>query len=392
MYFDLCRNYLFFNIVIKLYYFYLFDNFFKINKFNRNCFYIHENQPWEKSLIYHWKKNNKGNIFGVVSSSVRFWDIRYKKTIYNSDILLANGQDSFDKLLNFGYKNYEVRKVETLRYDQNLYVEKTKFLQKKEILVLLDYSKKSNELLTNILNKSELIKDYDLIIKEHPLRKYENKKLNYMFYKDIEKNHKKIFDLVICTNKTTASVDYYLDSQRIAILIEPDFFNFSPLKGNIHCDFFYDNIGLDQILKKTTNGVKKIILIQNFFWLTQNLTNGKKFLIMKNNYCYLITGASKGIGRSFLELLVKKKLFAIVLVRNAKEVSNFKNNSNIKIFQGDITDDKIIIKIFDYIKKKKINVKYLINNAGQRQRKSFLKISKKNIREIFDVNFFRFLI
>ena len=56
MYFDLCRNYLFFNIVIKLYYFYLFDNFFKINKFNRNCFYIHENQPWEKSLIYHWKK------------------------------------------------------------------------------------------------------------------------------------------------------------------------------------------------------------------------------------------------------------------------------------------------------------------------------------------------
>ena len=191
MYFDLCRNYLFFNIVIKLYYFYLFDNFFKINKFNRNCFYIHENQPWEKSLIYHWKKNNKGNIFGVVSSSVRFWDIRYKKTIYNSDILLANGQDSFDKLLNFGYKNYEVRKVETLRYDQNLYVEKTKFLQKKEILVLLDYSKKSNELLTNILNKSELIKDYDLIIKEHPLRKYENKKLNYMFYKDIEKITKK---------------------------------------------------------------------------------------------------------------------------------------------------------------------------------------------------------
>ena len=30
----------------------------------------------------------------------------------------------------------------------------------------------------------------------------------------------------------------------------------------------------------------------------------------------------------------------------------------------------------------------MINNAGQRQRKSFLKISKKNIREIFDVNFF----
>ena len=116
--------------------------------------------------------------------------------------------------------------------------------------------------------------------------------------------------------------------------------------------------------------------------------NGRKFLIMNNNYYYLITGASKGIGRSFLELLVKKNLFAIVLVRNAKELSHIKNNPKIKIFQGDVTDDQILNKIFDYIKKNKINVKYLINNAGQRQRKNFLKISKKDIKKIFDVNFF----
>ena len=116
--------------------------------------------------------------------------------------------------------------------------------------------------------------------------------------------------------------------------------------------------------------------------------NGKKSLNMKNNYYYLITGASKGIGRSFLELLVEKKLFAIVLVRNVKELSAYKNNPNIKVFQGDVTDEQIINKIFEYIKKKKINVKYLINNAGQRQRKNFLKISKKDIKKIFDVNFF----
>ena len=33
-------------------------------------------------------------------------------------------------------------------------------------------------------------------------------------------------------------------------------------------------------------------------------------------------------------------------------------------------------------------VKYLINNAGQRQRKNFVKITKKNLKHIFDVNFF----
>ena len=38
MYFDLCRNYLFFNIVIKLYYFYLFDNFLKLINLTETVF------------------------------------------------------------------------------------------------------------------------------------------------------------------------------------------------------------------------------------------------------------------------------------------------------------------------------------------------------------------
>ena len=276
MLFDLGRNYLFFNIVIKLYYFYLFDNFFKKNNFNHNCFYIHENQPWEKSLIYHWKKNNKGNIFGVVSSSVRFWDIRYKKTKFNPDVLLANGEDSFDKLLNFGYKDSDVKKVESLRYDRNLYFEKSESKEKKEILLLLDYSKKSNELLTNVLNKSELIKNYKIFIKEHPLNNFKSDKLNFKFYKSDESNLKKKFDLVICTNRTTASVDYYLEGQKIAILLESDFFNFSPLKGNIHCDFFYDNIELDQILKNTSNKGRKNNINSNFFLINTEFNEWKK--------------------------------------------------------------------------------------------------------------------
>ena len=68
--YDLQRDFLFLTL-IKLYYFYLFQNFWK-NYFNKNCFYIFENQPWEKSLIYNWKKKQKGKIFGVINSSVRF--------------------------------------------------------------------------------------------------------------------------------------------------------------------------------------------------------------------------------------------------------------------------------------------------------------------------------
>ena len=90
-----------------------------------------------------------------------------------------------------------------------------------------------------------------------------------------------------------------------------------------------------------------------------------------SDYCFLLTGASKGIGKSVLDLLIKKNSKIIVLVRNSKTLSKYKNYKNLKIFQGDVTDKKILNKIFEFAKNKKINIKYLINNAGQRQRKNF---------------------
>jgi NAD(P)-dependent dehydrogenase (short-subunit alcohol dehydrogenase family) len=103
---------------------------------------------------------------------------------------------------------------------------------------------------------------------------------------------------------------------------------------------------------------------------------------------YFITGASKGIGKAFLELLIKNGCFALVLVRNKKDMIQYKNNKNVIIFEGDVCNNNIIKKVFDYVDKKKINIKYLINNAGQRQRKKFLRISSKDIKNIFDINYF----
>ena len=37
---------------------------------------------WEKSLIYHWRKNNKNKIYGVINSSIRFWDLRFQNLKY----------------------------------------------------------------------------------------------------------------------------------------------------------------------------------------------------------------------------------------------------------------------------------------------------------------------
>ena len=107
-----------------------------------------------------------------------------------------------------------------------------------------------------------------------------------------------------------------------------------------------------------------------------------------SDFCYLLTGASKGIGKAVLDLLIKKNSKVIVLVRNSKTLSSYRNYKNLKIFQGDVRDKQILKKIFLFAKNKKINIKYLINNAGERQRKKFLNITNKDIKLIFDVNFF----
>lgn len=108
----------------------------------------------------------------------------------------------------------------------------------------------------------------------------------------------------------------------------------------------------------------------------------------KNNDYFLLTGASKGIGRATLDLLLEKKEKVIVLVRKKKEIDSYKKNRDIIIFQGDVCNKQIIKKIFQFVNTNKLNIKYLINNAGQRQRKNFLKISDSEIKKIFEVNFF----
>lgn len=106
---------------------------------------------------------------------------------------------------------------------------------------------------------------------------------------------------------------------------------------------------------------------------------------MKN---VLVTGAGKGIGFETTIALMKKGYFVFALIRDNKDNKKFKNLTNLKIFNGDANNHKLIEKIIKYANNKKKPITGLVNNAGIRQRKNFLKIDERDLKKIFDTNFF----
>ena len=102
----------------------------------------------------------------------------------------------------------------------------------------------------------------------------------------------------------------------------------------------------------------------------------------------LLTGVGKGLGKEMIFNFVKNGAFVYGITRSRKDIKALSKLKNTKIFYGDVRNAKILAKILKQSIKDKRLINGLVNNAGIRQRKEFLKISKKNLKEIFEINFF----
>ena len=101
-----------------------------------------------------------------------------------------------------------------------------------------------------------------------------------------------------------------------------------------------------------------------------------------------VTGAGKGIGRALIDSLLSKNVYVFALTKSRQDLKDVKNKSNIKIFYGDVSNAKLIKRIFKLFEKNKKFIKFVVNNAGIRQRKKFENIDNKSIQKIFKTNFF----
>ena len=109
---------------------------------------------------------------------------------------------------------------------------------------------------------------------------------------------------------------------------------------------------------------------------------------MLKNKNIFITGIGKGIGKETCKACIENGAFVYAITRSKSDVKEFKKYKNLKIFIGSSTDINLVKKIFKLSIKDKKKINGIINNAGIRFRKDFIKISKKEIQKVFENNFF----
>jgi 3-oxoacyl-[acyl-carrier protein] reductase len=109
----------------------------------------------------------------------------------------------------------------------------------------------------------------------------------------------------------------------------------------------------------------------------------------------IITGCNKGIGKATLECFAKSGANIFACIRsNDKNFKNFvsqlKKKYKIKIntIQLDLSNKSSILKCIDQINKVSRDIDIVINNAGMLFNSLFLMTSEKQIKQIFEVNYF----
>ena len=99
----------------------------------------------------------------------------------------------------------------------------------------------------------------------------------------------------------------------------------------------------------------------------------------------VITGTSSGIGYEICAQAAKLRYNVISVSRNIKPLSKI---DGILSYSVDITDKKSINAFVEDLRKRKIKIDILINNAGYLSNELFSETSYKSFKDTFDVNVF----
>ena len=112
--------------------------------------------------------------------------------------------------------------------------------------------------------------------------------------------------------------------------------------------------------------------------------------ILKNKNC-LVTGATGGIGKHIVKLLLKNQCNVFLTSKNNTNLKNFceslaLKNSKISCFAADLANTSQIDLLINKVKSNFSSIDILINCAGVFQIKPIEKCDNKEFDELLNVN------
>jgi len=105
---------------------------------------------------------------------------------------------------------------------------------------------------------------------------------------------------------------------------------------------------------------------------------------MKN---VIITGTSRGIGFELAQFFANENHNVLAISRNTESVLKL-NHPKITALSVDISDEKDLHKVVDFVSSTWKNVDIIIHNAGMLVNKPFVEITSNDFLEVYKVNVF----
>lgn len=291
---DFNENIFGYKFFYNTYYFFSFKNFFRKNNFKK-CFYLFENQSWERSLQYNLNiKNQIEEMFAVVHSSIRFWDFRYfnmknlrehstlKKFYKNkNDKIVVSSKKFINILKDNKYNDDKILLAETLRYSEHGEIKNLDINDDNKsnaIVIVGDYNSKINNKIESFILLLSKKNNIQIICKPHPLNEFSEK---IFFNKKIIKSNEDIkvlsqkYDHFLVANTSTVSLELLHTGKNVMTLLDDEFLNYSPLYHYYDYDNYVHDI--NQIYEKTKN-YKIKSKIDKLFLFNKDLKNWLKYI------------------------------------------------------------------------------------------------------------------
>jgi|GEM_PF-1740052 len=271
----------------------IFEKIFKDFPIQEQGFYLLENQPWERSMVYAWKKNGHGRITGIPHTVVSYWDLRHfysskeysESNIYMPNLVAVNGPFSERLYLNSGFPKDKLERVEALRY---LYLSDMKSStgmpgkDKTRMLVLGDCNSEITDKQIRFAIDCVKLADHriELVVKPHPLSPVTRSnfpQVNFTVVTQPLNELESQYDIALASNPTAAAVDTYLSGKKTLIMLDCTSFNISPLRGckDIH---FVNKIEEVLVIMENFKPGEERLDCGDFFDLDGQLPKWKKIL------------------------------------------------------------------------------------------------------------------